>query len=248
MDDAPGEVPSEVERMAEVILVIQHFDLTMIQSIQRFFNADSFWRVRGDLKRESEILLVNGQREPILEIDDGVWYRFRSVLIGNQISGHFSMDSSDCEMQLLAKDGVYLEWMPRRVSELYLAPGSRSDFAVRCTSTDVRSVNLMSRIVHFPPGSIPDSNLKVLTLVVTPTNNPASAPTTVSDLTVVRIHRPCYLASTLQAPKVDSSHFIDFGTGGGNHVNFFKYGERGGYLAEWESGQLVEVRSCPPSK
>jgi hypothetical protein len=243
VDDAPGEVPSELAEMTEVIMVIQHFDLRMLQDIQRLYNADSFWQVQGDLKGETEMLLVNGQREPVLEVNAGVWYRFRTVLIGNQISGHFAMDSNICEMQLLAKDGVYLEWMPRSVSELYLAPGSRSDFAVRCIIADVKSINLMSRIAHFPPGSLSDSTATVLTLVLTPTNVPSSASNVAPDLTIVHINRPCYLASTLKAPKVDSSHFIDLGTGGGNHINFIQYSESNDYLAEWETGQLVEVRS-----
>ena len=223
--------------MPEVILVLQHIDLALVQNVQRSFNVDSFWRVQGDLASETQVILVNGQREPTLRIDSGLWYRFRTVLIGTEISGHFTMDNPSCEIQLLAKDGVYLEWIPRLVAELYLSPGSRSDFALRCTSA-AASVNIMSRLVHYPPGQDPDSIFKILTLIVTPTDAPPAP-----DLTVVRLNRPCYLASTLNVQTVDSSHVIEFGTGGGSFINFLKYGESDQYLAEWQTGQLVEVRA-----
>eukprot|EP00971_Amphidinium_carterae_P112843 2234710-Amphidinium_carterae.1 len=33
-----------------------------------------------------------------------------------------------CSMQLLAKDGVYLQTMPREISRVYLFPGARSHY------------------------------------------------------------------------------------------------------------------------
>ena len=40
----------------------------------------------------------------------------------------------DCEMQLLAKDGIYVNPAPRAATMLRLGPGMRADAAVRCNA------------------------------------------------------------------------------------------------------------------
>ena len=37
-----------------------------------------------------------------------------------------------CDLELLAKDGIYLDDAPRSVDAIFLQPGSRADVAIRC--------------------------------------------------------------------------------------------------------------------
>ena len=60
-------------------------------------------------------LLVNGQSQPVIAMRPGTWYRWRMAYssIDRLITG---TSLNGCEMQLLAKDGVYLPTAPRAIS------------------------------------------------------------------------------------------------------------------------------------
>merc|ERR1712048_1090297 len=71
----------------------------------------------------------------------GEWNRFRILFasIEQQLEIYVSetsrpgVSNAECELQLLAKDGIYLNEMPRRVDMIHLFAGARSDIAIRCT-------------------------------------------------------------------------------------------------------------------
>ena len=71
--------------------------------------------------------------KPTIVLNQGKWYRFR---FGYSAVNYFmNMEISEslgCEMQLLAKDGVWLTDGFREVSYLRFAAGNRVDVAVRC--------------------------------------------------------------------------------------------------------------------
>jgi len=59
--------------------------------------------------------LVNGLTEPVLTLKPGEWQRWRILApYIAKIGGPVEVDLPDsCEMQLLAKDGIYIRDYPR---------------------------------------------------------------------------------------------------------------------------------------
>ena len=72
--------------------------------------------------------LVNGMVVPTLELEAGKWMRLRISFAGQGEDHAISLqNSSDCEMGVLAKDGVYLGQVPRMMNKLFFTPASRWD-------------------------------------------------------------------------------------------------------------------------
>merc|ERR1719440_988337 len=87
---------------------------------------------------DTRLFLVNGQSNPSTDITAKTWYRFRmgyasadQMMKLNISEG--SVGSASCQLQLLAKDGVYLASIPRAINAVHLASGNRADVAVACT-------------------------------------------------------------------------------------------------------------------
>jgi len=92
------------------------------------------------------VALLNGEFIPKLKMKAGQWVRWRIVHAGPAFFMDLSIesdkedgseatgrkDASSCELQLLAKDGIYLQQAPRQLSRVVLPPGGRADVAIRC--------------------------------------------------------------------------------------------------------------------
>jgi hypothetical protein len=78
--------------------------------------------------------LVNGMSEPEISMRPGEWQRWRLVTpYIAKIGGPVEIELPEqCEMQLLAKDGVYIRDYPRRISMTKVPTGGRCDLMVRC--------------------------------------------------------------------------------------------------------------------
>lgn len=129
VDDVPGAIPDENGNMNEHILIISMINLNTIKRILTS-GQDKLVKTTED----TNLVYVNGQFEPTVKVRSGEWNRFRMVF--SSIIQTLSMAVSDgdgsCEIQLLAKDGVYLSELPRKVDTISLFPGARSDVAIRC--------------------------------------------------------------------------------------------------------------------
>ncbi|SFX19228.1 multicopper oxidase family protein [Marinospirillum alkaliphilum] len=80
--------------------------------------------------REGDILLVNGQRNPRLDVVPGSTFRLRMV---NACAGRYlRLQLEDHGLQLIGTDGGYLE-QPVALNELLLVPGQRCDLLVRAS-------------------------------------------------------------------------------------------------------------------
>mmetsp|Transcript_82655 Transcript_82655/g.266564 ORF Transcript_82655/g.266564 Transcript_82655/m.266564 type:complete len:775 (+) Transcript_82655:43-2367(+) len=144
VEDPKGALPKEFEDMEEKVVMISLIDGSLIINANGVFGQPllermamgHLWRSHGRSVNFPDIaVLVNGLYKPKMTIEDNKWYRFRMVyaaveLVLSIFSG-FS-EHSTCEMQLLAKDGVYLHEAPRFVDRLYFASGNRVDIAIRC--------------------------------------------------------------------------------------------------------------------
>lgn len=71
--------------------------------------------------------LVNGEVLPFIELTRGHWVRFRMAFAGHGNSHAITiMDpNGHCEMNVLAKDGVYLSEVPREEAKLFFTAASR---------------------------------------------------------------------------------------------------------------------------
>lgn len=112
-------VPAEVE---EHLLVVN--DLRLSDAGEVMPHTDEDW-MNG---REGELLLVNGQRRPRLEVAPGTTLRLRLV---NACAGRYlRLRLEGHEFSLIGTDGGLLE-QPRPLEELLLTPGERADLLVR---------------------------------------------------------------------------------------------------------------------
>ena len=138
VNDLPGDIPEAVANMPEKLMMIEFMDLVKLYDLQDDFNAKHMLLATGST---DDIMLVNGQTDPLVSMDANKWYRWRIAFAALESTAVFTLDDDSCEMQLLAKDGIYLEEAPRAVTSLPLYPAARCDVAVRCTGS-IRTVKL----------------------------------------------------------------------------------------------------------
>lgn len=73
---------------------------------------------------------MSGKVVPTIEMNTGQWVRLRIAFAGHGDNHAVSIVDPDenCEMAVLAKDGVYLGEVPRMEPKLFFTPASRSVF------------------------------------------------------------------------------------------------------------------------
>lgn len=123
---------------------------------------------------------------------------------------------SSCEMELIAKDGVYLNSAPRLVRSLHLSPGSRCDVLVRCNEviSAVTWTAATTMAPPIPPGIAQFQSFPILTLNIVRTASSSKSSMNLTSFQVMtwpysalinflnwlpQVNRPCYLATTLHA-------------------------------------------------
>jgi suppressor of ftsI len=112
-------LPMEVE---EYLLVVSDLRLSAKGEVAPHTAED--W-MNG---REGELLLVNGQREPRLDVAPGTTLRLRLI---NACAGRYlSLRLDGLELALIGTDGGLIE-QPQPLEELLLTPGERADLLVR---------------------------------------------------------------------------------------------------------------------
>jgi len=140
VDDPPGYLPEVYSSMEEKLLVISGHNLNQLQGIARkaqsglLENASETCRAKG---HDTNLFLVNKQLGATMTIDSHSHYRLRIIYAAIEQSLRLHPDSktngANCTWELLAKDGVYLNTIPRDIDHAHLVPGSRADIAMSCT-------------------------------------------------------------------------------------------------------------------
>lgn len=152
VDDPPNSLPPQIANMEEKVMVISLVDASNVAHTNSVYGMPvlealgqgNLWKnQKGEYVNFEEVaVLVNGQYKPKLKITSGKWYRFRmiygTVELLLRAFPWFSVEAN-CEMQLLAKDGIYLHEAPRKVDYLYFASGNRVDVAFRCSCVGTES-------------------------------------------------------------------------------------------------------------
>lgn len=107
------------------------------------------WVFGGSMTKGNgtDILLVSGAYKPVITMADGVWYRWRMLYSGAKGWSTFRFldtamaNSKQCEWLLIAKDGVYLMNIPRKVEAVLMSSGNRLEAMVRCSLPSRSSSN-----------------------------------------------------------------------------------------------------------
>jgi len=169
VEDIPGFVPPEVENAKEQILMVQLFDTTEFDKIG---DRDQLFDLQPVPDVGNEFLLVNGQYNPTIKLRAGEWQRWR-VVFGSWDAKPLDLQlggaKDDCEINLLAKDGIYIDDYPREIAFFPIPTGGRADIMIRCreaktyTGMSYLGENLFTLKVFEPSGEIdvstpPNSN------------------------------------------------------------------------------------------
>jgi len=239
VDDPFGSLPEQYARMAEKQLVITCIDLRSptfsgdveAQGEIEELSSGDLWKffgatMGGDgeyvaLGPGAVIALVNGLYIPEMDIEDAQWNRFRLLYAATRLTLSLRPISDDayCELQLLAKDGVYLHEMPRTIDTVYLASGNRADVAIRCRclseppcrvsiesspqwTSPCRDDSMVDPNCDNPLGSVgqPTFNQTLLFMSVR-----AGSYHVLGPLEPVRVKRPCYLADLRHVHVADNN-------------------------------------------
>lgn len=188
IEDPPGYLPSEYSVLQERILFVSYIDLASLQGVA--LDAQSTLlsnaaTLAGTANKPTGLYLVNGQLNPTVTITGGEWYRFRIVFAAIALWWEMVPVGATCQFRLLAKDGIYLNSVPRVIDEVILYPGARSDIAVQCTCASYPCTATSA-----PEGSA--NNILSFNVVQGSGTNAAELPPFVPT-------RPCYLADLRKA-------------------------------------------------
>lgn len=138
VEDPPDYLPRQVEDAKEILLVVQHINLEKMREMIEQTKDEKLKIGPGadEAISQSDYRSVNGLFQPTLEVTTGEWQRWRIIYAGwREESLNLSfrdIDAQHCEMQLLAKDGIYIRDYPRRISQAPIPTGGRADVMVRC--------------------------------------------------------------------------------------------------------------------
>jgi FtsP/CotA-like multicopper oxidase with cupredoxin domain len=133
VEDPDGYLPDEVANAKDVLLFVQDMDLKTLAATAES-SGDEKLVITPDPSTAASFRIVNGQHQPELTMQPGEWQRWR-VVMGGWLKNPLGLyiDEATCEMQLLAKDGVYIEDFPRLITNAPIPTGGRADIMVRCT-------------------------------------------------------------------------------------------------------------------
>ena len=164
----------------------------------------------GTADQVTDLLMVNGQRQPNLAMRTGVWNRFELVNAVGDVFLEVEVRTgvavggggvSACTMKLLSLDGVFLNSGIRDVTYVLMAPASRAGVAVMCESagTFYLQSNPMTRAADHEAGFL--QNLVTLSVSA---GGGVDGLTTAPSWTTSDINRPAYVTDMLAATPVST--------------------------------------------
>jgi len=213
MGDSKDSLSAEIREATERVMVFQGWDIWEALQTARHAEdkliTESFSNIKAGKSIGYRFVTVNGQYQPITDITEGKWERWRFLYAGWQdlpLEFGFEENAAECEFHLLAKDGIYLSDYPRGPmlptadTKLPIPPGGRADFMVRC--------NKAGETTRF--GALGRSNTLVVNCVEETTDEDESAVAQVqrsaNQLTPwskTSSELPAYLQSVMDSPVSD---------------------------------------------
>mmetsp|Transcript_51951 Transcript_51951/g.125252 ORF Transcript_51951/g.125252 Transcript_51951/m.125252 type:complete len:544 (+) Transcript_51951:357-1988(+) len=149
-DVDPANIPTDEESIPEIytstlstrqiVMVVQPLLTRQMRGVAEESN-DSVFQIDGE---EENYWLVNGQIQPnIVDVSPTEWTRLR-IVYAAWSNEHLQIQIPGCELQLIAKDGVYLPTIPRQIEETNVPAGGRADIMVQCPDP-VRTYPILQR-------------------------------------------------------------------------------------------------------
>ena len=189
--DPDGYLPPEVATAEDVLLVVQYMQLNDLEDIA-IDSGDSRLQIQGGGGGGgggggNNFRLVNGQYQPTVNMVQNEWQRWRVVYGGWQRDAlDLSINNNDCEMVLLAKDGIYIQDFPRPITLAPIPTAGRADIMVRCSNSGSFTVSDFG-------GTLMTINVAASTStpVDLPTWQPAQIPAYLQPLTNAAISNGC---------------------------------------------------------
>ena len=162
----------------------------------------------SDGSQTQQVLLVNGQRQPVREMRVGVWNRFELLNAVGDVYLEIELrtavalgggGATACEMMLLSLDGVFPHSGARSISHVLMVPASRAGIAVRCSSAGefYLQSNPTERASAYDVGFLQN----LVTLSVSAAGGDDGT-TDAPVLAEADVHRPNYLQNLLDATPV----------------------------------------------
>jgi FtsP/CotA-like multicopper oxidase with cupredoxin domain len=104
---------------------------------------------------DTDFALINGGYQPTIYMKSGEWQRWRLLHSGfkrfmdlqifDAATENVNLTiTNDCEMGLIAKDGVYLMEIPRPITNIFLSSASRAELLIRCHGAPGRRFTIQS--------------------------------------------------------------------------------------------------------
>lgn len=217
-DDYP--LPDYIKEMPEINLLVQNINLPHLRvsanvSQDEVTNyVDHNFEKTNASSNAEDLMLVNMQFMPVVEMEVDKWYRWRMGMSSIEKTLGFISDTDACEFQLLAKDGVFLNDAPRAVDMIILSPGNRAEVAVKCNKEGKENMNIMGRntdpslpLVSGYGGFDPTGQAVVFVVDVQPKEDDNSSDGALQnsshDLLPFKVPTPCYLVDLRDVDPCD---------------------------------------------
>lgn len=216
VEDPPASLPPAVAEAEERLLLVDTLDVGLQRAVARM-SMDDLWQTESN----ASVTLVNGALDHSEGLQSGKWYRLRFVYASmfSSIRLALNSDTASCQMQLLAKDGIYLNEAPRRVSRIWLASGNRADVLVSCSCKGSTSCRASFRSEWGPrdAAEFSDADGHWNGLAVTRTwvgdvfHLDVTGESIAAPLPSFKPKKPCYLAdlTSLSSPELRASNQVN---------------------------------------
>eukprot|EP01052_Picozoa_sp_SAG31_P031894 SAG31_NODE_3432_length_4280_cov_1.816073_1_plen_845_part_00 len=257
VEDPPGYLPDVYANMIEKILFVSGHNLQTLQPMA-VSSQSTLWAsataTATTLGLDTNVFMVNGQLSREMTIASHSWHRLRFIYAAVEQSLELHVVASTggavCDLQLIAKDGVYLNTIPRPITTVILFPGARADVAMSCVCTTYPCTATLSSGARrrLRGGQGPQAAgaavvaVDILTLVISETSGAAVVP-----LPEYSPQRPCYLAD-LRSATPATSGALNL-NGGDRAVRYNGQGESmtyanvhaGGTALDWDAITSFEI-------
>ena len=168
VDDPPGALPAPIAAARDLVWVVQHFATDLLFNVGKMSGDERFVVEAEDEEDEDEgpgggarredFTLVNGMTKPVVRVAPGEWTRWRLIYPGQYAHPAHALDLAlspsggdeadlGCEMQLIAKDGIYLADAPRTIALARVPAGGRADVMVCCAAAGETVVTAEGRAI-----------------------------------------------------------------------------------------------------
>ena len=133
IDDTADGIPTNVAAMEEKLLTMGYLDPSVS-------GAGGDMLISGTL---SPGWNVNGTVDGNICMPTNTWQHWRLLVAAADVKAKDIIVGSQCEVALLARDGVWRTMVPKDITDntLSLTGGSRADIAVRCSADSTLSVD-----------------------------------------------------------------------------------------------------------